>query len=122
MARTVIKRPLSIHGPTAPERKWRQLLKRWHESGLGGRAFSRRQGVRESAFRFWLREIPERIQRRKAVKMPVRMLPARVISAPRSIPGTPLEVLIGHRCTVRVGSGFDPALLLQIIRALETSP
>lgn len=122
MAR-IIKRPLSIHGPTVPERKWTRVLERWRKSGQEGRAFCRRYGLRESAFRFWLREIPERAQRRKAQKRPLRLLPARIVSASSPAPtGRPLEVLVGPGRAIRVGPDFDPALLVRIVRALETAP
>lgn len=118
-----IKRPLSIHGPTAPERKWKRILERWRKSGEEGRAFCRRHGLRESAFRFWLREIPERAQRRKARKRPLRLLPARIVPPPSGGPtDRPMEVLVGPGRTIRVGPGFDPALLLRVVRALEAAP
>lgn len=117
----VLKRPLSIHGPTVPERKWKRILDRWRKSGQEGRAFCRRHGLRESAFRFWLREIPERARRRKARKRPLRLLPARIVSVPAPT-ARPLEVLVGPRRTIRVGADFDPALLLRVVRALEAAP
>ncbi|HYF57009.1 MAG TPA: hypothetical protein VEA41_22350 [Salinarimonas sp.] len=117
----VIKRALPVNGPTAPERKWTRILKRWRKSGQEGRTFCRHRGLRESAFRFWLREIPERARRREAQKKPVRLLPARIVSAAAPT-GRPLEVLVGSGRAIRVGPDFDPALLLQVVRALEVAP
>jgi hypothetical protein len=118
-----LKRPQSIQGPTAPERKWKRVLERWRKSGQDGRAFCRRHGLRESAFRFWLREIPERAQRREAKKRPLRLLPARIVSAASPAPtGGPLEVFVGPGCTIRVCPDFDPALLLKVVRTLEAAP
>jgi len=107
-----IKRPLSVHGPTAPERKWKRILKRWRKSGEEGRAFCRRHGLRESAFRFWLREIPERAQRRKARKRPLRLLPTRHRPIPGRAPSRPAPE---PRCRLQpVGKFFrkppDPEL------------
>lgn len=117
------KRPQSIQGPTATERKWTRVLERWRKSGQKGCAFCRRHGLGESAFRFWLREIPERARRREAQKRPPRLLPARIVSASSPAPsGRPLEVLVGPGRAVRVGPDFDPALLLKVIRALEAAP
>jgi hypothetical protein len=117
------KRPLSMYGPTGPERKWIRVLERWRKSGQEGRAFCLRHGLRESAFRFWLREIPERSRRREAQKRPLRLLPARVVSASSPAPtGRPLEVLVGPGRAIRVGPDFDPALLLKVVRALEAAP
>lgn len=118
-----LKRPQSIHGPTAPERKWARILERWRKSEQDGRAFCRRHGLRESAFRFWLREIPDRVRRREAKKRRLRLLPARIVSASSAAPtGRPIEVLVGPGRAIRVGSDFDPALLLKVVRALEAAP
>lgn len=118
-----LKRPKSIQGPTAPERKWTRILERWRKSGQEGRAFCLRHGLRESSFRFWLREIPERARRREGRKRPLRLLPARIVLAPSPAPtGRPLEVLVGQGRTIRVGLDFDPALLLKVVRALESAP
>jgi hypothetical protein len=118
-----IKRPLSIHGPTSPERKWTRVLDRWRKSGQECREFCRRHGLRESAFRYWLREIPERARRREAQKRPLRLLPARIVSATLPAPIVrPLEVLVGPGRAIRVGPDFDPALLLKVVRALEATP
>ena len=118
-----LKRPQSIHCPTAPERKWAQLLERWRKSGQEGRAFCRRHGLRESTFRFWLCEIPARARRREAQKRPLRLLPTRIVSASSAVPTMhPLEVLVGHGRAIRVGPDFDPALLDRIVRALEAAP
>ena len=119
----IIKRPLSIHGPTVPERKWTRVLERWRKSGQEVRAFCGRHDLRESAFRFWLREIPERALRREAQKRPLRLLPARIVSASSPAPtGRPLEVLVGPGREIRVGPDFDPAFLLKVVRALEAAP
>jgi hypothetical protein len=117
-----LKRPQSIHGPTAPERKWARILERWRKSEQDGRAFCRRHGLRESAFRFWLREIPERARRRQAQKRPLRLLPARVVSSAPAPTGRLIEVLVGPSRTIRIGPDFDPALLLQVVRVLEAAP
>ena len=59
------KRKLSINGPTSQERRWQQLLEKWRLSGLPGTAFCRRRRLKESAFRFWQKEVPYRERRRQ---------------------------------------------------------
>ncbi len=118
-----LKRPQSIQGATAPERKWTRVLERWRKSGQEGRAFCQRHGLRESAFRFWLSEIPERARRRKVQKRPLRLLPARIVSASSQAPtARPLEILVGPGRTIRVGADFNPELLVKVVRALEAAP
>jgi hypothetical protein len=59
------KRPLSIHGPTVPERQWTKILADWSRTNLEGAAFCRKRGLSYAAFRFWKKEIPDRERRRK---------------------------------------------------------
>jgi hypothetical protein len=42
------------------ERRWRDVLARFARSGLGVRAFCRREELTESAFYFWRRELARR--------------------------------------------------------------
>ncbi len=44
----------------AKERRWREAVKRFVRSGLGVRAFCRREKLTESAFYFWRRELDRR--------------------------------------------------------------
>lgn len=45
-----------------PERRqhWEEVLRRWREGGQAVRAFCRAEGVQESAFYFWRRELARR--------------------------------------------------------------
>lgn len=118
------KRPLSIHGPTAPERQWIRILSEWHRSDLEGAAFCRKRGLSYSAFRFWKKEIPDRERRRKAKngasKAPVRLLPVRVRPTP-SASAQPLEVLVAGQ-VIRVVPDFDPETFRRIVHVLEGWP
>ncbi len=59
------KRRLSSHGLTPAERKWTRIIEKWRQSKLPGSVFCRKRGYHQSAFRFWLKEIPERQGRRR---------------------------------------------------------
>ncbi len=121
------KRRLSIHGPTPAERKWTRILERWRQSGLPGTAFCRKRRYPQSAFRFWLKEIPHRQGRRKSrassrVKgqPALRFLPTRVVyDKTRSNGLVPLEVVVSRGRSVRVAGDFDSALLQKLLEVLE---
>jgi len=73
---TILKPKAAVppDGPTAPEKSWIPILADWKKSGLGPREFCRRRRLRESAFWFWKREIPDRDRRdRVHVPRPVRL-------------------------------------------------
>jgi len=109
-------------GPTPTEQSWIPILADWKKSGLGVREFCRRRRVRESAFWFWRKEIPERERRRRERraaapgKRTFRILPVRVVETPAS--KGPIEILSGGR-TLRVAGDFDPALLRKVLSVLE---
>jgi hypothetical protein len=120
-------RPLSIHGPTIPERKWIRLLREWQRTGLQGSEWCRHRGLKESAFRFWKKEIPDRARRRRekgrsGKPSRVRLLRARVVENPKPASFTPLELFLGPVRGVRISGDFDPALLRKVVQALEAAP
>ena len=47
-----------------PQRQsyWEEVVRRWRESGQSVRDFCRAEGLRESAFYFWRRELARRSQ------------------------------------------------------------
>ena len=47
-----------------PQRQsyWEEVMRRWREGGQSVRAFCRAEGMRESAFYFWRRELARRGQ------------------------------------------------------------
>jgi hypothetical protein len=115
------KRPLSIHGPTVPERQWIKIMADWRRCGVQGSQFCRRRRLAYSAFRFWKKELPDRERRRRErrgapEKASFRIIPVRVVE--KSPPVVPLEVLSGGR-TLRIPGDFDPTLLRKVLSVLE---
>ena len=125
---------------------WEEAMRRWRESGQSVRDFCRNEGVRESAFYFWRRELARRSQSTDAVKRsrpPVSPLttasrsPKRVPSQHSSIPSflpvcvvedvaeeatSGVEIILAHGCTVRVRAGFDRQTLTDVMAVLEVRP
>jgi hypothetical protein len=112
-------------GPTQTERSWITILAAWKRSGLGVREFCRRRRLRESAFWYWRRELPDRDRRRRERrtagpgKPTLRILPVRLVKEPLS--RVPLEILSGGR-TLRISGDFDSAVLRKVLFALEGRP
>jgi hypothetical protein len=104
---------------------WISILADWKKSGLGPREFCRRRRLRESAFWFWKREIPDRDRRRRERKNKgpgqpaLRILPVRLVQEPAS--RVPLEILSGGR-TLRISGDFDPTVLRKVLSVLEGRP
>lgn len=112
-------------GPTVAEKSWIPILAEWKKTGLGVREFCRKRHLRESAFWFWKKELPDRERRRREQRQAkpggpaLRILPVRVVKDASS--GAPIEVLSGGR-TVRIPGDFDPGILRKVLSVLEGRP
>jgi transposase len=94
---------------------WRLIVARWKSSGLSARAFCRAEGVNEPKFYWWRREL---IRRDQSKPNPA-FLPVRVVAdKPEPRTGSVEVILANGRC-VRVGVGFDPHTLVQVVELLE---
>ncbi len=134
------------HGGSERQIYWEEVMRRWRESGQSVREFCRNEGVRESAFYFWRRELARHSQSTDGVRgsrPPVSPLttasrsPKRASSQRRSIPTflpvcvvedvaeeatSGVEILLAHGRTVRVRSGFDRQTLVNVLAVLEVRP
>jgi transposase-like protein len=116
------------------EREWRERERRWKWSGESVRAFCRQEGLHESAFYAWRRELARRREERQAVPAkgsqvepatpaePVRFLPVQVAVEERTVDRGGVEILLGAGRTVRVRRGFDQQTLIDVVAVLEASP
>jgi transposase-like protein len=133
-------------GGSARQTYWEEAMRRWKESGHSVRAFCRNEGVRESAFYFWRRELAQRSHRTEAANgsrlqaSPVTtashsserasprhssvpsFLPVRVVEDVAAEAAGSVEIILVHGCTVRVRSGFDRQTLLDVLGLLEVRP
>jgi transposase len=105
-------KPRDLH----KERQWRQYLRHWQASGLSVQAFCDRRGLTAATFYAWRREL----RRRDAACttfVPVHVAPDQV---PAQTAG--IEVVLGGGRRLRIGPGFDPATLRQLLAVLEEGP
>lgn len=119
------KKHFAKDGPTPAERKWSKVVAEWRSTGQTGTAFCRRRKVKESAFRYWLKELEQRRKARQAVLAksrpsrpvpPVRFVPARLVPTP---PAGEFEIELAGGRRVRVAGDFEPALLRKLVATLE---
>ena len=125
---------------------WEEAMRRWKESGQSVRAFCHNEGVRESAFYFWRRELAQRSQSTDAVRKsrppasPLTtashsserasarhssapsFLPVRVVEDVAAEATNGVEIILAHGCTVRVRSGFERQTLVDVLAVLEVRP
>jgi hypothetical protein len=93
---------------------WRQVVDRWKQSGLAVPAFCRREGLNQATFYHWRRELKRRDQSKPT------FLPVRVIAdKPAALAGGGIEVVLANGRCLRVGAGFDPHTLVQVVALLE---
>jgi len=126
-----------------PQRRhyWEEMVRRCRAGGQSVRAFCRAEGVRESAFYFWRRELTRRSQLgaghglqpqtsafRSSKRVPPQPGPAPsflpVHLAERSVAETVqcVEILLGQGRTVRVPAGFNRQALADVLAVLEVRP
>jgi len=126
-----------------PQRRtyWEEVLRRWREGGQAVRVFCRAEGVRESAFYFWRRELAQRDpqaagdgSRAKAVaagpasRKSARhggspsFLPVRVVEPDVPQADCEVEIVLAHGRVVRVRADFDRQTLADVLGVLEARP
>jgi transposase len=101
------------------ERMWRERVRRCRASGLSVREFCAAEGLHESAFYFWRRELAQRDRQRGGNVRP-QFVPVHMTSEPAA--SAALEVVLRDGRTVRVGAGFDAEHLRAVVAALEATP
>jgi transposase-like protein len=135
------------YGDPQRQRYWEEMVRRCREGGQSVRAFCRAEGLRESAFYFWRRELTRRsqidagqdLQSQKPALRSSKRMPPRHVPAPSFLPvrlaqqrGAEtlqgVEIIMGQggtpaqRVAVRVPPGFDRQTLVDVLAVLEGRP
>jgi transposase len=100
------------------ERFWRQMLKRWHASGLTVQAFCGQCQLSPASFYAWRRTLAAR----DAETMHFAQVQILADESSRSIsphPQAALEVVLGNQRVLRIGTSFDAATLRRLLPLLE---
>ena len=95
----------------------RALVAAWQASGLSQAAFARRSGVSEQRLSYWRLRLPRITKPGGFVEIPA---PAATAAKAVVIPAHDDEMVVelGRELRVRVGRGFDPALLRAVVSTL----
>jgi transposase-like protein len=101
---------------TTAESRWREVLERQRASGLSVAAFCRRHGLSAASLYAWRRRLSVAAPGPAFVEAKLTDVPA-----PAEAAGV-VEVWLRGGRRVRVGSGFDPQLLKELVAALEGMP
>jgi transposase len=110
------------HRDARKERYWRDIVERQERSGESIKAYCRREGVTESAFYWWRRELSRRSVKRAANEPAhdiARFLPVKVAEGNKPSDGGGLEVHLGTRCVLYLKPGFDRQTFIDVLAALE---
>jgi transposase len=117
---------MARHPDASKQRRWLDLMHRWHESQLTVRAFCERHRLSEPNFYLWRRVLRERgllhdpptpAQATQAAPTPTAFVKLTVDAAPPT--AIAVDLVLNERRLLRVHPGFDPATLLQLVRLLE---
>jgi transposase len=111
------------------ERFWRRLVSGWRRSGLSIRDYCDHHQVSEASFYAWRRTLAARdaaacrscapaARVGEAAHDTPAFVPVRVVQPPAK-PAAGLELVLGNGRVLRLGSGFDPQVLRQLLALLE---
>ena len=105
----------------AKEQFWRQALARQRASGLSIRAFCERDGLSEASYYQWRRELTRRDRPRHQAPRPRRaFVPVRIIPDADTRPTRGMiEIVLAGGRRIRVGEGFAPQTLAEVVAVLE---
>ncbi len=111
---------------------WREVVARHQRGGLGVRAFCAGEGLAESAFYFWRREIERRDHRagnrRRSTPVFVELTAARslephsVATAQAATSTAAIELCLPPQRRLLIRGGCDLTLLRQVLAVLEGKP
>ena len=122
----------------ARRQQWQTAIQRWQSSGQSVRAFCRQEGLKESAFFFWRRELalhnradtaspvsPPCASKRKTLPPAeptgptARFLPVQVVAGHDPQRAGDIEIVLGSGRAVRVPPQFDRQTLADVLAVLE---
>jgi transposase len=96
---------------------WREVIGRQAASGLGVRAFCRREKLTESAFHWWRRTIARRDAQARPPKPPA-FLPV-VVENPQQQPQEAITIELAVRRVLRLPGSMPAGRLAEVVQALE---
>ena len=97
------------------EAYWRKHVEARERSGQSVREYCRAQGLSESGFYFWKRELKRRDERAASNERAPAFAEVRVAAAQEGL----IEIAVAGSRRIHVHPGFDEETLLRVLAALE---
>lgn len=104
------------------EREAGAVLTAWHRSGESATAFARRQGLVPSRLLRWEARLSGKRREGQPHFHPVEVVPTRSTGHPAEVAPAhddKLELVVCASRRILIRRGFDPELLLELVRVLE---
>jgi transposase len=105
------------------QRRWLELVRLWQQSQLTVSEFCERHRLSEHSFYAWRRVLRQRgvLQDRSThhKPKPVAFVKLTLAAEPEPSAVSPVELVLSDRRLLRLRPGFDPAMLLELVRLLE---
>jgi hypothetical protein len=132
-------------GDSERSRQWQAVMEQWQKSGQSVREYCHIQGLKESAFYFWRRELARRSsevdqrqpmgkassgkkssaprgRRSRDQHVDAHFLPVQIVPGSEQLVAGGVEIMVGDGRVVRVQPGFDRQVLAEVLGVLEVRP
>lgn len=106
---------------TETESKWAARVEQWRASGKSAPEFTQGQGFEPSTLRYWASRLKHPPRARQSEKPAARVRMVRVRRTSHPVAANAVVIAIGV-ARIEVRSGFDGALLREVVDALTTGP
>jgi hypothetical protein len=107
------------HASQSTRDKWRQIIQAQRASGLSIAGYCRRHGIAASALYVWKQRLVHEPSEPAFVQVPTTAESQVSAGADAAGHAAVLEVCLGGGRRLRVGRGFDHALLAEVVGVLE---
>jgi transposase len=103
------------------QRRWLELMRLWQQSHLTVCEFCELHRLSEASFYAWRRVLKERglLQARPTRQPPTPPAFVKVTLDVNPTAASAVELVLSDRRLLRLRPGFDPAMLLELVRLLE---
>lgn len=97
----------------------RPLVEEWRQGSASQAEVARRHGLNPGTFSWWCARLGGRAGKRRGPASP-RLVPVKVVDAPRSAGARRFDVVLSQGLRVRVPSGFEATELRRLVEALRS--
>ena len=100
------------------QRRWLELMRLWQQSQLTVSEFCEQHRLSEASFYAWRRVLKQRgLLQARPTRQPPAFVKLTLDAEPPAV--SAVELVLSDRRLLRLRPGFDPAMLLELVRLLE---